>query len=323
MRIQPVILCGGSGTRLYPLSTPETPKQFIRLGSKGTLLDETIRRISLAIRGHELPLLIMNKNHASEVTEYADQIIYEDYSNDTAVAVGIACKEIMRRFPNENITMLMLPADHYIYNDDCFVKDIAEGINCVTEDNIVLFGIQPTAPETKYGYIIPSDTGISFKEKPDIMHAHKLIQQKALWNSGIFGAKVNTVMKYLASSKYNIMDWVNNPREGKAPSFDVAVLQECANIHAHHCSGWSWSDVGTWESLMSVPEIQDEMRSDATSILTECSNVHVLNRGTGNVVVVGCHDIVVVVNKGNILVMPTKGDYNNHLKEIVGRLSTV
>lgn len=323
-KIQPVILCGGSGTRLWPISTPAIPKQFISLEGKGTLLEGTIRRVSLVMNecqfGHQsnyttfTPILIMHHSHKlpPELAKYEKDVVYEDYANDTAVAIGKAAIEVKKR--HDNAIMLVLPADHYIYNVDAFVRDIRNGIDKVTEDNIVLYGIDPTEPNTKYGYITSTENGVKFHEKPNITVASELIAKKSLWNSGIFVFNTNLVLKCLSTSRYNIMDWITNPREGKAPSFDVAVLQEYSNIYAHHCSGWNWSDVGTWQSFMDVPEIQSEMKNSA--VLANCSNVNVLNRNNSNIVVIGCNDLLVVTNGSNILIMSNTGDYNNQLKEI-------
>jgi len=327
--IQPVILCGGSGTRLYPLSTPEVPKQFISLGKKGTLLEETLRRVSLVMEqcrkyNYETfePLLIMNHRHKlpSELSMHEINIIYEEYSNDTAVAVARAALEIKKRHNNKSITMLVLPADHYIYNLDAFRQDIINGIVNVTFNNIVLYGIDPIGPETKYGYIIPTSDGIKFREKPNLTLALELIEQNALWNSGIFAANTDLILECIQSSKYNIMDWIENPHEGKAPSFDVAVLQEYHNIYAHHCLGWKWSDVGTFESFLTIPEIKLEIENSSNVITSDCSNITVLNRSNGNVVIIGCENLLVVATDFNLLIMPNQGDYNNQLKEIASRL---
>ncbi|CAH6418368.1 Nucleotidyl transferase [uncultured virus] len=327
--IQPIILCGGYGLRMWPLSTKAKPKQFISLGEKGTLLEETLRRVSLVThecsnKGYHIfePLLVMHIDHnlPPELASHKNSIVYEHFANDTAVAVARAATEIKNRHGSNNVIMLVLPADHYIENVDAFVYDIVEGITHIDPENIVLYGIEPTAPETKYGYIIPAATGVWFKEKPDATTALELIKQKALWNSGIFAAHVDLVFKCLRGSQYSIMDWVYSPREGKAPSFDVAVLQEHKNIFAHYCLRWRWSDVGTWESFTAIPEVKGEINQPSTIIMSECSNVNVLNRGLGNVVIIGCKDLLVVSSGTDLLIMPSKGDFNNQLKEIATRL---
>lgn len=343
IKIQPVILCGGSGTRLWPISTSKIPKQFISLGTRGTLLEETIRRVTLigkqcsknlysseedgVFQKKEYiicdPLLLMHQSHKlpSELSMHEPNVIYEEYANDTAVAVAKAAIEIKKRYNDESIIMLVLPADHYIYNVDAFVSDIIDGITNVTFDNIVLYGIDPIAPETKYGYIIPMSDGVKFREKPNSSLALELINQGALWNSGLFAANTDLVLKCLTKSNYNIMDSVSNPREGKAPSFDIAVLQEYNNIYAHHCSGWRWSDVGTWDAFTDIPEIKDEMKESSNIVMAECNDVNILKRSPGNIVIIGCSDLLVVTNGPDILIIPNKGDYNNQLKDIATRIS--
>lgn len=217
--------------------------------------------------------------------------------------------------------MLVLPADHYIYNVDAFVNDIIDGITNVTQDNIVLYGIDPTSPETKYGYIIPSIDGVKFREKPNVSLALELLNQGALWNSGLFAANTDLVLKCLQNSNYNIMDWIQKPKEGKAPSFDVAVLQEYHNIYAHHCSGWRWSDVGTWDAFTEIPEIKEEMKEGSNVVMSGCNNIDILKRSPGNIVIIGCNDLLVVTNGPDTLIMPNKGDYNNQLKDIATRIN--
>jgi len=341
-KLQPVIMCGGSGTRLWPLSTLKMPKQFITLGNKGTLLEQTINRIlkvndKCQEEGYHAysPILIMHKDHIlpPELESYKNDIVYEEYANDTAVAVAKVSTFIKNRYNDDNVILLVMPADHYIENVEAFVYDIVEGITRVTDDNIVLYGIEPTSPETKYGYIIPGSTmkqvgqpgtnkvdlgedRVRFREKPDVTTAQQLITQNALWNSGIFCSNLNTVLRCLQTSSSNIMDWVIHPREGKAPSFDVAVLQEYHKIYAHYCLKWNWSDVGTWQSFIEIPEIRDQMKDTSGVITSECSNVNVLNRNHSNIVVIGCQNLLVITNGSNILIMPITGDYNSQLKEI-------
>lgn len=327
--IQPVILCGGSGTRLWPLSTQKTPKQFIPLKGKGTLLEETIRRVALVMKECEqigyttrAPLLIMHADHKlpCELMVHEPNVVYEPYANDTAVAVCRASLEVKRRYGDENPLMLILPADHYIEDVSAFVHDIIEGIKQGNQDNIVLYGITASSPETKYGYIIPRSP-VSFREKPDAVTALKLIDQGALWNSGIFALHVDLAVKCLSQTKYNIMDWVHNARDGKAPSFDVAVLQEYPHIYAHHCFNWKWSDVGSWESFMLIPEVKERMETATNNILVNCTSVNVLNHGAANVVVIGCHNLSVITTGDNVLIMPNNGDFNNELKEVATKLN--
>jgi mannose-1-phosphate guanylyltransferase len=319
------ILCGGTGFRLWPLSTEQTPKQFITLGNKGTLLEETLRRINiLSQRLKEYnyivydPLLLMNKNHKlpPELSLYEQYVIYEEYANDTAAAILKMAIAVKAKYSN-NIEMLILPADHYIYNINNFVTDIINGTNYLTLNNIVLYGINPTGPETKYGYIIPHENHVTFKEKPDIEYAKELIKQNALWNAGIFLAHTNLLISCLEKSSYNINDWIVNPREGKSVSFDIAVLQQYPYIYAHHSKDWMWDDIGTFNTFLELPDIKNAIKEDITTIKHTCKNVIVVNKNNKNIVTIGCENLYIISDKDNLLIMNNTIDYSNILKSIV------
>lgn len=305
MSLHCTILCGGSGTRLWPLSNKDIPKQFVDIGDGTCLLEATLLRLENIAVGP--PTLVMHKDHNFA---YSGPIIKEKYANDTAVAVANAIQDL----PSDTV-ILVVPSDHYIGNTNNFIRDIKEGLNQVTENNIVLFGLAPTSPETKYGYIIPGSP-ISFKEKPNEDTAKSLIEKGAMWNSGIFAAKVGYVDKMLKEA--NIYDWLAFPREGKAPSFDVAVLQKCNNLTLIECKDWQWSDVGTWDSFLQIEEIQSHLSKN--HIQKSCSNVDILNRGEGKVVCIGCENLRVVVVGNDILVINKNNNYDNILKEVASNL---
>ena len=308
--VQPVILCGGSGTRLWPLSTSSLPKQFITIDGI-SLLQATINRIlhlQSVFSTILNPILIMHQDHANleECHHLAKKylIVTEPYANDTAVAVSRALSVIK----DQNAVILALPADHSIDNVDNFIRDIIVGLNTVTDSNIVLFGLTPTSPETKYGYILPTNP-VSFKEKPSLEIASNLIQEGALWNSGLFAGRVGLISSLLK----NLDDWVKNPHPGKAPSFDVAVLQEYKNINCVKCENWGWDDVGTWEAFTSLPSVQKE--------ITTKDSIRLLDRHTkGNIIILGCSDLLVVRNGDNILIMDMKKDHSTELKNIASNL---
>jgi mannose-1-phosphate guanylyltransferase len=310
------ILCGGSGSRLYPLSTKHIPKQFISLGEKGTLLQETIRRAylindKLKEQNHIVHdiMLMMNKNHQlpDELKQYETNIIYEDYANDTAVAI---LRAVIASQKYGDINLLILPADHYINHVDQFVFDIVEGTKLLKQDNIVLYGITPTSPDTKYGYILDINNQIIFKEKPNYETAVSLLSQNAVWNAGIFLAS-NQLLYQLLSP---MMDWIEHPRIGKADSFDITVLQQFSNIQLYQSQEWGWSDVGSWQSLTEIDEIKKDLYH---YISDECQNVKIINKTKMNIMTIGCHDLYIVAHDDNILIMSSQQDYNNNLKNIV------
>lgn len=303
--VQSVILCGGVGTRLWPLSTKAVPKQFVDIGDGSCLLEATLLRLELL--NCKEPILVMNKDHEFA---YSGTIIKEKYANDTAAAVANAIQGL-----SSETIIVAVPSDHYIGNSNAFISDLKKGISLVTSDNIVLFGLQATTPETKYGYIVPG-TPISFQEKPKAHIAQQLISKGALWNSGIFASTVGYVDKMLKEA--NIYDWLDFPREGKAPSFDVAILQKCDNLTLVECKNWNWSDVGTWDSFLQIPEIQKEMQGNC--IQDVCANVEVLNRGEGKVMCIGCENLRVIVVGNDVLVINKNVNYDNNLKNLASNL---
>lgn len=313
--VQPVILCGGSGTRLWPLSTNDVPKQFVKVGDK-TLLEHTIDRVTYLSEGSEYRWLdILFVSHQKYPLKY-DNVLYENYANDTAVAIYRTVEYLKN--DASNTILLFLPSDHYISKPDRFKADVLEGINKVTHENIVIYGIEPTGLESKYGYILNNnDNSVSFKEKPSLDVAKDLINEGALWNSGMLAVNLSHLKQLLDAT--NLQDWLINEREGKAPSFDVAVLQEQKGqyqLSVIKCQDWEWSDVGTWDSFLSVPVIKDEILSQEKCKICDCKNVNVLTRTDSNVVVIGCSNINVIVTEDKILVMDNSVDHSGILKSI-------
>lgn len=307
--IQPIVLCGGSGTRLWPLSNPDLPKQFVEIGGV-SLLQRTIDRISKLGCNSRTPILVMREDHSHHHQITHLPIVYEKFANDTAVAVA----RVVDRLKEECI-VVVLPSDHFIENDELFVADILTSVNHLKDDkegDIHLFGIRPSHPDSKYGYIVPSRKKISFIEKPSSEVAKVLIEQNALWNSGIFVSRLSTVKKAIADSPYNIRDWVENSREGKAPSFDVAVLQRHSKIRAVEVD-WEWKDVGTWRSIL---ELRDAVPSTGDVVERDNENVDVINRSNSRVVVACCKRLLIVVVDDKILVVDKDGNYDDHLRNV-------
>lgn len=309
----PVILLGGPGTRLYPLSNKKITKPFVKLQLHGkSLLEDTIDKLHLLnnCQGDNL-LLVMNESQQlpTELSKFESCTLREPFSNDTAVAVARVAKLLCSQ-PEKIV--LFLPSDHHIPSKGInnFIEDLREGLNLVSEDNIVLFGLEPSYPSTNYGYILNTHDKVTFFEKPHVNKACELIQQGSLWNAGIFACKIKTLLSAIPD---NIFDWVNNPREGKASSFDVSVLEKYSNLTLFKTRQWYWNDVGTWETalpLMSYP--------DGTKL--ECSNTTIINPDNHEVVTIGCHNLLVVVNDGKIVIINRDKPYDNILKKYASNL---
>lgn len=274
--IVPVILSGGSGTRLWPLSRKLYPKQFLSLVSEKTLFQDTIIRLPEEATD---PLVICNEEHRFIVAEQLRQIdsknqgiILEPEGKNTAPAIAIAAFNSLNL--GVNPTLLVLSADHLVQDNDEFIKSIRIAINVADNDKMVALGIQALKPETSYGYI-NADLSfknqhydiISFTEKPDLNTAEKLIESgKCFWNSGIFIFKASVYLKELKKYEPEIfnackksfhkatkdLDFIriNSKEFSKCPdkSVDYAVMEKTNKGIVVPYNG-GWSDVGSWDTL--------------------------------------------------------------------------
>lgn len=286
MEIQPVILCGGNGTRLWPLSTADYPKQFVQVGNK-TLLQHTTDRLKLLYTRD--PIFIINQHH-QHLVDGAKVIEYN--SCDT----GIAVLRLLQYLKDQQITtpIAVFPSDHFIKHTETFVADLTAAADQLTKDNIVLVGLAPTHPSSKFGYILQDN---SFIEKPDQALAHQLIAAHALWNSGIFLAYPDNLYQYMIehSGLQLVLD-------GKQPSFDVAVLQKYKNIYCHKAQDWGWDDIGTWEAYLRLINVDQK----SVNIISDKKTV-----------VIGCQNLLVIDTEAGLLIVNTDKSYDDKLKQAV------
>ena len=287
--IVPVILSGGSGSRLWPLSRAHYPKQFISLVNKTTLFQDTILRLPENLNN---PLVICNEDHrflAAEQLRQIDKkscgIILEKIGRNTAPAITLAALKLKKEF--DDPILLILSADHYIENINAFHVAIEIAKKNAAEGKMVTFGIEPTGPETGYGYIKAKESENSlamnidcFKEKPNIELAKEYLDENIqlklkncplswYWNSGMFMFKASTYLneleKYepeiLASCKKSFQpeekdfDFIrlNNDEflKCKEKSIDFAVMEHTQNSIIVPLDA-NWSDIGSWSSLVDV-----------------------------------------------------------------------
>jgi len=276
MKIKPVILCGGGGTRLWPESKKNIAKQFIDFGG-WTLLQKTLLRIKSPI--FDYPIISTNLSYLKLVHKYLQKskikkykIILEPFKKNTAAAIlsSVLLEEVIFDQP-----MIFFPADHLIENTNQFNKSINLNKKYLSEDNIFIFGIKPNSPSSEYGYFLTEKISkninkvVKFIEKPNTSYAKKIIKKKGYWNSGILLARkdsiINNFIKYQSKTLKLCIDAVHKSRvsnnvyylEKKSfkkirdESFDYAILEKSKNINAIKLN-ISWSDLGSWKEIANI-----------------------------------------------------------------------
>ena len=347
-RLYPVILSGGSGTRLWPLSRASLPKQLLALHGSRTMIQETVQRAQLP--GVAPPILLCNDEHRFLVAEQMleiglkpSAIVLEPMGRNTAPAAAVAALVAAENDPNAII--LLLPSDHVVTNPAAFRDAVAIATRAADAGSIVTFGMQPTAPETGYGYIqrgAPID-GVDgafkvrrFVEKPDANTAMGYVRDGGYyWNGGMFVFRADVLLEELdrlaptvlpavrqalATAKRDL-DFIRLDADNfaRAPniSIDYAIMERTERAALVPCS-IGWSDVGSWSSLWEILE-QDESGNVFVGdvIAHDCrdSFVHSEKRLTA---LVGVHDLVVVATKDAVLVADKSRAQD--VKAIVDRL---
>ncbi|MCM2681218.1 mannose-1-phosphate guanylyltransferase/mannose-6-phosphate isomerase [Echinimonas agarilytica] len=333
----PVILSGGSGSRLWPLSRKLQPKQFINLVSDSSLMQDTLSR--LPQDNLSAPVIVCNEAHRFMVREQlqdmgvtANSVILEPYGRNTAPAVAIAAFQVLESVGDE--TMLVLPADHVIREHEEFHAALQLAETAAEKGQLVLFGITPNAPETGYGYvksdsneIMQSVFGVDrFVEKPDKETAQGYLESgDYFWNSGMFMFRPSVFLEQLALHAPDIYDTSKLAFERKAKdlefwridegtfafcpdeSIDIAVMEQTDKAVVVPLDA-GWNDVGSWSSLWAERDKDDNGNvaiGDTQIIDTHNCYAHSTNRlvsmiGVEDVVVVETKDAVMVLNKNKV-----------------------
>lgn len=330
-RITPVILCGGSGTRLWPRSRANKPKPFLPLVGDHTLFEQALLRCGET--AHFDPAVVVTGTaHLDHVESQlcgvpGARVIVEPCARNTAAAIALAAL----RLPADEI-MLVCPSDHHIADWKAFVAAACSAAQLAADGWLVSFGIEAKAPETGFGYLRRGepvgDHGFKvaqFVEKPDLARAQQFLADGGYaWNGGIFAFRVGTFLAELEEHRPKLAAAVRRAvDEGRAEgqrfhpdadafakiegeSVDYAVMENTA-MAAMVPADMGWSDIGNWQALHVARE-RDEAGNavSGNAELVDCRNVLVDSDGP-QVSVIGLEDVIVVVDNGNVLVTTAAG----------------
>jgi len=324
-----VLLSGGSGKRLWPLSNDIRSKQFIKIFKtpEGDY-ESMVQRVYSQIRKVDVDATVTIATSKTQVSAIHNQlgedvgISIEPCRRDTfpAIALATAYLHDVQGIPEEE-SVVVCPVDPYV-NEDYFAALKELGRLAQTGDaNLVLMGIEPTYPSEKYGYIIPADKGqvsrvSTFKEKPDVKTAEEYIQKGALWNGGVFAYKLS----YVLNKAHELLDFTDyQDLFGKYEtlekiSFDYAVVEKENNIQVMRFAG-EWKDLGTWNTLT---EAMEEASIGEAILNDQCENVHVINELDVPVLCMGLKDVVVSASPEGILV--SDKEQSSYIKPYVDRI---
>ena len=349
--IVPVILCGGEGTRLWPMSRRQMPKQFLPLISQRTMLQETALRAS-RLPGAQAPIIVCSERHRflaaeqlREINVVPARIILEPIAKNTAPALAVAALSINENSASGNMVMLVLPADHLIRDEAAFSNAATLGAAAAADGTIVTFGITPEGPESGYGYIERGDVMphagcfrvARFVEKPDPATARKFIAAgNFFWNSGMFIMTATRYLGELSRHRPRIVEcttaaWnarkddddfsrIDEASFGTCPadSIDYAVMEQISDAAVVPVD-LGWSDVGSWATLWEA-SVKDKygnsLRGDIDIHDTHNSYIRAESR---LVAVIGLDNVIVVETSDAVLV--TSRDKAQSVKDIVSRLS--
>ena len=333
----PVILSGGSGSRLWPLSRSSYPKQFLPITNERTLFELTLDRISnlnASLINFKNPIIVTNENHRFIVAEQLRQqkmtakIVLEPVARNTAPAIAAAAELALSH--GEDPVLLILAADHVIEQQEAFNEAVAVGLSAAEAGKLVTFGIVPTAPETGYGYIksqnkieqtqLQSYPVAQFVEKPNLETAQQYLADGSyLWNSGMFMFKASTYLQELKKfnpailknaknaihESKNDLDFVRLDKASfeQCPedSIDYAVMEKTEHAVVVPLNA-NWNDVGAWNSVWEVSDKDENGNSIRGDVITHDTHNSLIHAETRLVSTLGLENVVVIETADAVLV---------------------
>ena len=356
INITPVILCGGSGARLWPLSRSSFPKQFITLTDSESLFQKAINRIK-KIKGPDYnindPLVVTNEEHRfialeqlNELNHISAKLLLEPVGKNTAPALTMAAMQALK--DQEDSILVVTPADQIIRDSNAFSEALKKSISTATNNNLVTLGLVPDKAETGYGYIKYNQTKgnfdefdvLEFVEKPSKNKAKQYLESKKyLWNSGMFVVGAKFWLETIKSLRFDIFQQTLNAFQGmtkdnhffrpnkqtfsKIPSesIDYAVIEKCnsANIPLKVVLlETSWNDLGSWDSLWSFEDKNEKGNVLKGDIIAEDTKNSIIHSSHRLVGVVGLENVAIIETADAVLVANRKNSQG--VKDIVTNL---
>ncbi len=343
-----ILMAGGIGSRFWPVSTKEFPKQFHdMLGSGETLIQKTFSRLSQIIPKENI-LILTHESYNDLILEQLpmvkqEQIVLEPAMRNTAPCILYASLKIKKL--NPNAVMVVAPSDHWIEDEMQFVANLQRCFDlCEREETLMTLGILPTSPNTGYGYIEFDKLDsrsikkvIQFREKPDSKTARKFIQSRNyLWNAGIFMWSVQSILKAfeqfqpemfaLFMQGYDVYNTESenafiqeNYQKAANISIDYAIMENAQNVYVLPAT-FDWNDLGTWGSLHDkLPKDDNNNAIVNAVVLLQNSSNNIIRTALGKQVVVDGLDDYIIVDKDSILLIYPKSK-EQEIKAIVSQL---
>ena len=334
-----VILAGGIGSNLWPLSRKKTPKQFIGLFNGSTMLQNTVDRIAGIVLSQNI-YIITGRQHARLIYEYlpgfdADNVIVEPSVRDTAPCIALATTVIRKRDPDA--VTIVLPSDHLVFDEEQFLRTVRKGVQLARDkQGLVTIGIHPDRPETRYGYIqaepaiMIEDEGSlypdiqqfrvkTFAEKPDLVTAIQFLQSRDFWwNSGVFIWHVDTIdrefsrlMPELHKDMATVHAHLGTEREESVIedvyswihpiSVDYGIMEKAEKVYML-AGNFGWTDLGCWDEVIKVLGEERREKGEQEIIRIDSENVFIRKPGQKAVVVIGVKDLIVVDTPDALLI---------------------